>query len=54
MLLKTFFTKLCLKNFNTQLSLGGKKDSWNPADIWIVNGSQAQIEKELEKVVASL
>ena len=43
-----YITKLCLKNFNTQLSLGGKKDSWNPADIWIVNGSQSQIEKELE------
>ena len=43
-----FITNLCLKNFNKQLGLGGKKDSWNPADIWIVNGSQAQIEKELE------
>ena len=49
-----FITKLCLKNFNKQLSLGGKKDSWNPADIWIVNGSQSIIEKELEKSVTTI
>jgi len=49
-----YITKLCLKNFNTQLSLGGKKDSWNPADIWIVNGSQSQIEKELETSITTI
>ena len=49
-----YITKLCLKNFNTQLSLGGKKDSWNPADIWIVNGSQAKIKQELEKSVTTI
>ena len=49
-----FITKLCLKNFNKQLNLGGKKDSWNPADIWIVNGSQSKIEKELEKSVTTI
>ena len=44
-----FITKLCLKNFNKSLNLGGKKDSWNPADIWIVNKSeQAQIKKNIE------
>ena len=49
-----YITKLCLKNFNSQLGLGGKKDSWNPADIWIVNGSQSQIEKELEKSTTTI
>ena len=49
-----FITKLCLKNFNKQLGLGGKKDSWNPADIWIVNGSQAKIKQELEKSVTTI
>ena len=49
-----FITKLCLDNFDTDLGLGGKKDSWNPADIWIVNGSQSIIEKELEKSVTTI
>ena len=49
-----FITKLCLKNFNKSLNLGGKKDSWNPADIWIVNGSQAKIKQELEKSVTTI
>ena len=49
-----YITKLCLKNFNSELGLGGKKDSWNPADIWIVNGSQSQIEKELEKSTTTI
>ena len=49
-----YITKLCLKNFNSQLGLGGKKDSWNPADIWIVNGSQSQIEKELEQSTTTI
>ena len=49
-----FITNLCLKNFNKQLGLGGKKDSWNPADIWIVNGSQTQIENELKKSVTTI
>ena len=49
-----FITNLCLKNFNKQLGLGGKKDSWNPADIWIVNGSQAKIKQELEKSVTTI
>ena len=25
-----------------------KKDSWNPADIWIIKGSQRQLEKEID------
>ena len=49
-----YITKLCLDNFNKQLGPGGKKDSWNPADIWIVNGSQKQIEKELEKSTTTI
>ena len=49
-----FITNLCLTNFNKSLGLGGKKDSWNPADIWIVNGSQAEIKKELEKSVTTI
>ena len=49
-----YITKLCLKNFNSKLGLGGKKDSWNPADIWIVNGSQSQIEKELEQSTTTI
>tara|TARA_S200000501_G_C20804038_1_gene735318 strand:- start:55 stop:1533 length:1479 start_codon:yes stop_codon:yes gene_type:complete len=49
-----FITNLCLKNFNKQLSLGGKKDSWNPADIWIVNGNQTKIKQELEKSVTTI
>ncbi len=49
-----FITNLCLKNFNRQLGLGGKKDSWNPADIWIVNGSQSVIENELKKSVTTI
>jgi hypothetical protein len=50
----TYITNLCLKNFNTQLGLGGKKDSWNPADIWIVNGSQSQIKQELEQSTTTI
>jgi len=49
-----FITNLCLSNFNKSLGLGGKKDSWNPADIWIVNGSQSQIENELKKSVTTI
>lgn len=46
-----FITKLVLGKFNTPLSLGGKKDSWNPADIWIISGNEQQIRNELENSV---
>jgi len=46
-----FITKLVLTKFNSSLSLGGKKDSWNPADIWIINGNQQNIRTELENSV---
>ena len=50
-----FITKLCLDNFDTDLGLGGKKDSWNPADIWIVKKSDmAKIKKELQESVTTI
>jgi len=49
-----YITNLCLKNFNAELGLGGKKDSWNPADIWIVFGNQAKIQEELEKSTTTI
>ena len=49
-----YITNLCLDNFNKQLGLGGKKDSWNPADIWIVSGNQKQIKQELEKSTTTI
>ncbi len=27
-----------------------KKDAWNPADIWIIKGSQQKLEKEIDKL----
>ena len=46
-----FITKLVLGKFNSSLSLGGKKDSWNPADIWIISGNEQQIRNELTESV---
>ena len=44
-----FITDLCLTKFNAEFNLGMKKDSWNPADIWIVNANeQAQIKKNIK------
>ena len=50
-----FITDLCLKNFNTKYTLGGKKDSWNPADIWIVKKAEMnKIKKELEQATTTI
>ena len=50
-----FITKLCLDNFDADFGLGGKKDSWNPADIWIVKKSDmAKIKKELQESVTTI
>jgi len=41
-----YITKVCAKKFGI-----AKKDSWNPADIWIIKGSQQQIENEIDKML---
>ena len=38
-----YITKICATKFGI-----AKKDSWNPADIWVIKGSQAKIETEKE------
>ena len=48
-----FVSKLVIKKFNTMYSLGGKKDSWNPADIWIIKkADQPGIVSQLEAAAA--
>lgn len=41
-----YITKICATKFGI-----AKKDSWNPADIWIIKGSQSKIEKEIDKML---
>tara|TARA_Y100000992_G_C21245801_1_gene483230 strand:+ start:54 stop:1535 length:1482 start_codon:yes stop_codon:yes gene_type:complete len=41
-----YITKICATKFGI-----AKKDSWNPADIWIIKGSQAKIENEINKML---
>ena len=41
-----YITKICSSKFKI-----AKKDSWNPADIWIIKGSQTQIENEIDKML---
>lgn len=41
-----YITKICSTKFGI-----AKKDSWNPADIWIIKGSQAKIEQEIDKML---
>ena len=41
-----YITKICSTKFGI-----AKKDSWNPADIWIIKGSQAKIEREIDKML---
>ena len=43
-----FITKVVKDNFDKEYNLGGNKDNWNPADIWIIKGSQQTFERMLE------
>lgn len=42
-----YITKICSTKFKI-----AKKDSWNPADIWIIKGSQTKIETEINKMLS--
>jgi hypothetical protein len=42
-----YITKICSTKFQI-----AKKDSWNPADIWIIKGSQTKIETEINKMLS--
>ena len=44
-----FITKVVKDNFDTEYNLGGNKDNWNPADIWIIKGRQQTFEKMIER-----
>ena len=43
-----FISKVVKDNFDKEYNLGGNKDNWNPADIWIIKGRQSTFEKMLE------
>ena len=44
-----FITKVVKDNFDKEYNLGGNKDNWNPADIWIIKGRQQTFERMLER-----
>ena len=48
-----FISKVVKDNFDTEYDLGGIKDNWNPADIWIIKGRQSMIERMLEKAAGT-
>ena len=41
-----FITDLCKRKFGI-----AQKDTWNPADIWIINGNQNSIESQIKNAV---
>jgi len=43
-----FITRVVKDNFDKEYNLGGNKDNWNPADIWIIKGWQSHYERMLE------
>ena len=47
-----YITNIVLtKQWRNMPSLGGKKDSWIPADIWVVRGDINRIKRMIEKTV---
>ena len=44
-----FITRVVKDNFDKEYNLGGNKDNWNPADIWIIKGRQQTFEKMIER-----
>ena len=47
-----YITNIVLtKQWRNMPSLGGKKDNWNPADIWVVRGDVNRIKRMIEKTV---